>query len=62
VDVQGAPGKDEKSGLERILGQVRVRSHPPANTQHHRSESADQFGKRSLIPRPYEPSEQLPIG
>jgi hypothetical protein len=62
VNVRGTPGKDKERGLERILGQVGVRRHPSANTQHHRAESADQFGKCSFVPASDEPGEQLPIG
>jgi hypothetical protein len=61
VDIHGAPGKDKEHGLERILGKMRIRCYAPADTQHHRPKSAHQFGKRGIIPRPYEPGKQLTI-
>jgi hypothetical protein len=56
------PRKDEKRGLERVLGIVRTAQRSPADAQHHRPMPLGDDPERGLVFRFNESAQQLLVG
>jgi hypothetical protein len=57
----GLASQGEEGGLEGVLGVLHVAEHAPADAEHHRPVTADQFCEGVLVAAGAEAFQQLPV-